>query len=134
MDYPHNVTTWSHGAFGPVTATLDWCEVNLRQLYMFSVRRLTSVHQANYQFSHYVAELANTFSNLFTIALAWYGAKEARLQSLPMRYILGYGVCSGGMTPCEHVKMLIGIIGYWSRWCWEFRVPRDSFVPSTACG
>ncbi|KAF8665359.1 hypothetical protein AX16_000378 [Volvariella volvacea WC 439] len=64
-------TEWRHGYFGPVTATLDWCE-------------------ANYQFSHYVAELANTFSNLFTIALSWYGAQIAYRQSLPIRYLVGY--------------------------------------------
>ncbi|RDB29029.1 Alkaline ceramidase 3 [Hypsizygus marmoreus] len=65
-------TPWlTHGFFGPVTATLDWCE-------------------ANYQFSYYIAEMANTFSNLFTIGLAICGGLEAMRQSLPTRYIAGY--------------------------------------------
>ncbi|OBZ80018.1 Alkaline ceramidase 3 [Grifola frondosa] len=57
--------------WGPVTATLDWCE-------------------ANYQFSRYVAEAANTFSNIFTVSLACYGARQAILESLPSRYLVGY--------------------------------------------
>ncbi|KAF8625202.1 hypothetical protein AX15_005507 [Amanita polypyramis BW_CC] len=61
----------NQGFFGPVTATLDWCE-------------------ANYQFSHYIAEMANSFSNLFTIALAACGYLEAQRQSLPQRYLVGY--------------------------------------------
>lgn len=59
------------GYYGPVTATLDWCE-------------------ANYQFSHYVAEMANSFSNVFQITLAIFGALQAARQSLPFRYIFGY--------------------------------------------
>ncbi|KAF8738651.1 hypothetical protein AX14_010751 [Amanita brunnescens Koide BX004] len=61
----------NQGFFGPVTATLDWCE-------------------ANYQFSHYIAEMANSFSNLFTIALAACGYLEACRQDLPQRYLAGY--------------------------------------------
>ncbi|KAI0059486.1 alkaline phytoceramidase [Artomyces pyxidatus] len=57
--------------WGPVTATLDWCE-------------------ANYQFSQYIAEVANTFSNLFSIAVAVYGARRAIKQSLPARYVAGF--------------------------------------------
>ncbi|KAG5342044.1 hypothetical protein C0989_005724 [Termitomyces sp. Mn162] len=59
------------GFYGPVTATLDWCE-------------------ANYQFSYYIAEVANSFSNLFTIALAICGVVAAASQSLPTRYVAGY--------------------------------------------
>ncbi|OCH86660.1 alkaline phytoceramidase [Obba rivulosa] len=61
----------AHQFWGPVTATLDWCE-------------------ANYQFSQYVAEATNTFSNLYTIALALYGAAQARSEGLPKRYLTGY--------------------------------------------
>ncbi|PFH52261.1 hypothetical protein AMATHDRAFT_2267 [Amanita thiersii Skay4041] len=61
----------NQGFFGPVTATLDWCE-------------------ANYQFSYYIAEMMNTFSNLFTIALSVFGYLEACRQSLPQRYLAGY--------------------------------------------
>ncbi|KAG5647736.1 hypothetical protein DXG03_008459 [Asterophora parasitica] len=59
------------GFYGPVTATLDWCE-------------------ANYQFSYYIAEMANSFSNLFTISLAVCGGLAAAGQSLPSRYVAGY--------------------------------------------
>ncbi|KAI0931564.1 hypothetical protein AcW1_001064 [Taiwanofungus camphoratus] len=57
--------------WGPVTATLDWCE-------------------ANYQFSAYIAEVANSFSNLFTVGLALFGAFQSSYQSLPPRYLVGY--------------------------------------------
>ncbi|KII93615.1 hypothetical protein PLICRDRAFT_102023 [Plicaturopsis crispa FD-325 SS-3] len=59
------------GNWGPVTATLDWCE-------------------ANYQFSHYIAEMANTYSNLFSIGLALHGIRQAHKESLPSRYLLSF--------------------------------------------
>ncbi|TFY81489.1 hypothetical protein EWM64_g2522 [Hericium alpestre] len=62
-----------HGMWGPVTATLDWCEVN-------------------YQFSHYIAELANSFSNVITVGLALYGTLSILKKSLPMRYVVGFTV------------------------------------------
>ncbi|THH27670.1 hypothetical protein EUX98_g6519 [Antrodiella citrinella] len=65
------VDLWDSGFWGPVTATLDWCE-------------------ANYQFSNYVAETANTFSNLFTMGMAIYGASQVKAASLPGRYLAGY--------------------------------------------
>ncbi|KAI0323007.1 ceramidase [Amylostereum chailletii] len=55
------------GIWGPVTATLDWCE-------------------ANYQFSHYIAESANAWSNAATLAFAAYGVKFVFTESLPARY------------------------------------------------
>ncbi|KAL1951318.1 hypothetical protein VTO73DRAFT_467 [Trametes versicolor] len=61
----------SRAFWGPVTATLDWCE-------------------ANYQFSRYIAESANTFSNLFTIALAAFGGYQSLSQGLPSRYLAGW--------------------------------------------
>ncbi|KAA1468124.1 alkaline phytoceramidase [Dentipellis sp. KUC8613] len=60
-----------HGIWGPVTATLDWCE-------------------ANYQFSHYIAELANSFSNIVTVALALYGTLSVFRETLPVRYVAGF--------------------------------------------
>ncbi|KAF5385401.1 hypothetical protein D9615_001244 [Tricholomella constricta] len=45
---------------------------------------------ANYQFSYYIAEMANSFSNVFTIALAVCGGLAAARQSLPSRYVAGY--------------------------------------------
>ncbi|KAH8992341.1 ceramidase [Lactarius akahatsu] len=59
------------GHWGPVTATLDWCE-------------------ANYQFSHYVAEISNTFSNLFFIGISLYGARLSTQECLPTRFLVGF--------------------------------------------
>jgi len=56
------------GAWGPVTSTLDFCE-------------------ANYQFSHYVAEMANTVSNLVTVGLGLCGLYST--WDLPFRYTCG---------------------------------------------
>ncbi|KAI0253240.1 ceramidase [Lactifluus subvellereus] len=63
------------GYWGPVTATLDWCE-------------------ANYQFSHHVAEISNTFSNLFFICISLYGAHLSTKESLPTRYLVGFAGCA----------------------------------------
>ncbi|GJE89599.1 ceramidase [Phanerochaete sordida] len=57
--------------WGPVTATLDWCE-------------------ANYQFSRYIAETANTFSNVITLAYAFYGIYLVQSARLPPRYLIGW--------------------------------------------
>ncbi|KAH8835532.1 ceramidase [Flagelloscypha sp. PMI_526] len=62
---------WKDGYFSPVTSTLDWCE-------------------ANYQFSHYIAEMANTMSNLFTIGLALYAARLTQNEGLPTRFVVGH--------------------------------------------
>ncbi|KAH9070756.1 ceramidase [Lactarius deliciosus] len=59
------------GHWGPVTATLDWCE-------------------ANYQFSHYVAEISNTFSNFFFIGISLYGARLSTQECLPTRFLVGF--------------------------------------------
>ncbi|KAF8921976.1 ceramidase [Mucidula mucida] len=59
------------GYHGPITATLDWCE-------------------ANYQFSYYIAEMANSFSNVFSISLAFYGIRNVVRESLPGRYSAGF--------------------------------------------
>lgn len=50
--------------------------------------------QINYQFSPYVAEMANTLSNLFSIALALHGLLEVQREHLPKRYAAGYLVIS----------------------------------------
>ncbi|KAI0094435.1 alkaline phytoceramidase [Irpex rosettiformis] len=62
---------WDAQFWGPVTATLDWCE-------------------ANYQFSRYIAELVNTVSNFITLAFAVYGASIVNSAQLPGRYITGW--------------------------------------------
>ncbi|CAL1694432.1 unnamed protein product [Somion occarium] len=62
---------WAMNFWGPVTATLDWCE-------------------ANYQFSKYIAETANTWSNIVTVGLALYGARQVQEAKLPLRYVAGY--------------------------------------------
>ena len=49
--------------------------------------------KANYQFSPFVAEMANSFSNLVTISLGLYGGYIALQQKLPARYPLGFFVC-----------------------------------------
>ncbi|KAJ7754935.1 ceramidase [Mycena maculata] len=71
------------GFHGAITATIDWCEMN-------------------YQFNYYIAEMANTFSNLFTIGFAVYGGILSTKESLPARFILGF--------------MGIGLIGLGSFW------------------
>ncbi|KAF9567807.1 alkaline phytoceramidase [Agrocybe pediades] len=73
MNLTNNVAPWLQkpGVWGPVTATLDWCEMN-------------------HQFSPYIAEMANTFSNLFTVAISLIGCLEAKRQGLPSRYVAGY--------------------------------------------
>lgn len=48
--------------------------------------------QANYQFSPLVAEIANTFSNLVTIAIGLYGVFNLRSQGLPRRHLAGFAV------------------------------------------
>ncbi|KAL0581053.1 alkaline ceramidase ydc1 [Marasmius crinis-equi] len=53
------------GYFGPVTSTLDWCE-------------------ANYQFSYYIAELANSLSSLWHVAFAISLMLNASRESLPL--------------------------------------------------
>lgn len=103
----------SRAFWGPVTATLDWCEVSPR----FAVYPgshplpLSCAHtlplppwQANYQFSRYIAESANTFSNLFTIALAAFGGFQSLSQGLPSRYLAGWTVRTGdpATTPVKH--------------------------------
>jgi len=59
------------GYWGPVTSTIDWCE-------------------HNYQFSFYVAEMANTFSNLGTVFFALYGFIRAIEEGLPPRYLAAF--------------------------------------------
>ncbi|KAK0466263.1 ceramidase [Desarmillaria tabescens] len=46
--------------------------------------------QANYRFSHYIAEFANTLSTTIFLILAAYGTFRARRESLPTRYVLSY--------------------------------------------
>jgi hypothetical protein len=81
------------GHWGPVTATLDWCEVRV-ELYVSEVplSNSSNIHQANYQFSRYVAEMSNTFSNLFFVYISLYGAWLSLRQSLPARYLVGFAV------------------------------------------
>ena len=48
--------------------------------------------QANYQFSHYVAEISNTFSNLLFVCISLYGARLSSRESLPTRCLVGFAV------------------------------------------
>jgi len=54
--------------WGPTTSSIDWCE-------------------ENYRFTSFIAELANTLSNVATIALAFYGCGCAISEALPFGYI-----------------------------------------------
>jgi hypothetical protein len=87
------VAPWlqNQGVYGPVTATLDWCEVRIRTLIVQIIKSLNH-EQVNFQFSPYIAEMANTFSNLFPIALALCGGSQAMKERLPSRFPLGYAV------------------------------------------
>lgn len=49
---------------------------------------LTRYIQANYQFSRYIAEMANCLSNLYSIGLALFGILTTQNESLPMRYTI----------------------------------------------
>jgi len=55
--------------------------------------RMLILSQANYQFSPFVAEMANSFSNVVTIFLGLYGGYVALQQKLPTRYPIGFLVC-----------------------------------------
>jgi dihydroceramidase len=87
------VAPWlqNQGVYGPVTATLDWCEVRIRTLIVQIIKSLKH-EQVNYQFSPYIAEMANSFSNIFTITLALCGGSQAMKERLPSRFSLGYAV------------------------------------------
>jgi len=65
----------------------------LLHLFLLSVL-IIFLFKLNHQFSPYIAEMANTFSNLFTVGLAFCGWREARLQGLPERFAVGYAVRS----------------------------------------
>jgi dihydroceramidase len=105
----------SPGFYGPVTATLDWCEVGV--VYSHTMIIWSKHHsQANYQFSYYVAEMANTFSNVFSISLAILGAVQAARQSLPTRYIFGYTVFVAS-PPREFLRD--HLVGNRTGWHWK---------------
>jgi hypothetical protein len=53
---------------------------------------MSSAGQANYQFTNVVAEVANTFSNVITLAFALYGARKAVENRLPGRLHWGHYV------------------------------------------
>jgi dihydroceramidase len=54
--------------------------------------KLLNHEQVNFQFSPYIAEMANAFSNVFTITLALCGGSQAMKERLPSRFPLGYAV------------------------------------------
>lgn len=57
------------------------------------LKNANPLHQANYQFSPFVAEMANSLSNFITIFVGLYGGYVALRQKLPARYPLGFFVC-----------------------------------------
>ena len=52
--------------------------------------------EINHYFSPYIAEMANSFSNLFSIGISLCGFYETRVRGreLPLRYGIGYLVCA----------------------------------------
>jgi Ceramidase len=79
----------SHGYFGLVRGAplqLYASDISL------SLLSLSFCLQANYQFSHYVAEISNTLSNLFFVCISLYGARLSSRESLPTRYLVGFAV------------------------------------------
>ncbi|EPQ26764.1 uncharacterized protein PFL1_05743 [Pseudozyma flocculosa PF-1] len=67
------------GYWGPITSSLFWCE-------------------EKYRWSRYVAEPANTLSNLFFVVVALYGVARTRGQRLPLRFVLAhFGVAFVGV-------------------------------------
>ncbi|KAH7104532.1 alkaline phytoceramidase [Auriculariales sp. MPI-PUGE-AT-0066] len=61
--------TYPGGFWGPRTATLDWCE-------------------PNYKHSPYIAEMANSVSNLIMLLFAVIGFALVQKERLPTRYLL----------------------------------------------
>ena len=89
LSYTQMVSSGNYtGIWGPVTSTLDWCEVSHPSA--FSAANDAHPLKANYQFSPFVAEMANTFSNLITISLGLYGWYVALQQKLPACYPVGF--------------------------------------------
>ena len=89
--------------------------------------------QANYQFSHYIAEAANTFSNLVTVALAVYGAVQSVWAGLPPRYLVGYTVRLSSLLATLFIRLRLWK-GFCVGWDRQLHLPRDSSVRSTAHG
>jgi hypothetical protein len=79
--------------------------------------------QANYQFSRYIAEVANSFSNLYSIGLALFGVLITRSEALPMRYTIGYMACVD-----DFILSLLFLIlrsGICPRRHWKLCIPRN---------
>ena len=73
--------------------------------------------------------MANSFSNVFSIFLAVFGALQAARQSLPARYIFGYAVSIFG----PHRLGLLGghFIGNRTGGLWKLCISRNPTFPST---
>ena len=118
--------------WGEVTATLDWCEVSVspqqNRTIAFQDVNFPSIYQQNYQFSSYIAELANTLSNIVTVAMALHGCRMARSQSLPTRYFASYLVRFYEFVSVSLTYSTPHSLGIWSCRHWQFRVPRYAVV------
>lgn len=66
IEYPPQV---KNGFWGPITATIDWCE-------------------ENYVVSQYIAEYVNTLTNAAFIALAFFALRNAAKNKLELRFVL----------------------------------------------
>ena len=95
---------------------------------------MLTLFQVNYQFSPFVAEMANSFSNLITIFLGLYGGYVALEQKLPTRYPIGFLVCLVQICIMDRQVNIIPntLIGHRRRWNRKLCLPRVSAVRSTA--
>ncbi len=91
--------------------------------------------EINHYFSPYIAEMANSFSNLFSIGISLCGFYETRVRGreLPLRYGIGYLVCATVILVLEKfLSERVLCPGYRTRGPRQFLLPCYSLVRSTA--
>lgn len=137
------------GAWGAVTSTLDFCEVSFQDqrwalilktcktLLNFTLSHTFRYKKANYQFSDYIAEMANTISNFFTIGIALYGARSIRNQALPSRYLFGFLVSSSvtlAIFSFAHTQTNMRLLVIGCSWYWKLCIPCDDVAYCATIG
>ena len=83
---------WDIGAQSRLLWTGARCAIYSSESTTHLTLHVRRFQKANYQFSHYVAEISNSFSNLFFICISIYGARLSSRESLPARYLVGFAV------------------------------------------
>jgi hypothetical protein len=138
-----NVSVVPDGIWGPVTATLDWCEV--RRFHRFfgdtygigerMYLTLLVYGQGNYQFSRYIAELTNTLSNVLPISLAFFGMIKTLDHDLPCEHwaLLAQTVSEQYKTLLMSSKTLVTLSGVCFGWYWFICIPCNTSLWSSAC-